>query len=1473
MNSVQSMHIDRFFRFVPGHWLDSLGNSILVSESRSEPPLELVVVLTPLCDRTDTQDKVIAIRLNAQGQWLCGSSFLEYVDDRRQRVVWVTEDGRRSVWSRSAESVSGRDPDKVAFPWLLNKSPQGPFRPSDTPRDILFDAARIAALLDIRQMIGSTPEAQERLTHILMDHDLHQGDGDYLIPGMDSPLWQTLPVTDDLRAAVARRLFRLQQEAFAVRIAWSDETDIRVGHHRISTRARDVQALEARWVGEPDDPAKSLEIARLLALYSVLDVPMSNKRNGVHLGLDPKMRQQCDYELFASPLNAAVPNGHFASKWYHIEWKFGSCGSYPNVLRELPMNASLCVNPPFTEAYLDDVMSRVDEMKMRFRLRISIPIQDMPWRKKLYSVFPNAELLQMYYDASVEQHFDVLHPTLLWEDPNLPAREPSGSVHDSTGEAHDLDHASMVYGANMMSDMHGGHHSLDHSTSSHDMSYAYNYSDEHQASMGGWGKMENHGQSHDGMGHDSGTGDHGAHHHHHQNAVYSRAMMAAVDMSSPSAQMPMSTGNAVAIQSGGRTTPAVGIILHPTAMTPGQQQQLQSSNSSSNNNNNASSGVQGYNYNYAADHGMSYNGNNNSSNIPASPKPASAMGGWGRDVNVPVMSPPTLAPSGHRVPCAVAKGGQANNTSARAAVDIPPSSSHMHTSAGSGSAFQSGGHPQSVGGNIAVQSAGHPTTVGNTIVLHGVGHQATTGNTIVQCGGRPPAVGFQSSGQGPTVGFLIHPTTVTTGPTGPTSPTGPIPMNNNGSSGGQSYNYNYNHADNQSMNYTNTPNSSNNPNFNSNNNYNSNYNNSNYSSSNIPASPHSAPAAPPSPMGGWGQDGGIAIAPPTYSPAVQRAPCGVAQTGQVYGQTSMPAVGVSSPSPHMPLSTGHAIAIQTGGHPHSVGGTVALQCGGHQPTVGGSIAMQSGGHQQSVGMPCGQSAVGFQSGGNPPTAVSFQSGGHAPTIGYLLHPTTITAGPSGPTGPTGPTAPAGHQQTSNNGSSGGQSYHYNYNNYTADQSMNYTNAPNSGSNNNYNNYNSSSNNNNSNANYNYNSNTNRNSNNIVTSPKPAAVTSPMQGWGRDVGVTVMSPPKLAPSGHRVPCAVAKGGAQSCDDEDDKVARSQDFAFRSKERERKEAAEEKKETKDDKSTKISGDLNISGPPTTVSPAPTPAADVPATTPAAAPPQASPNHGAAPSKAPSQAPTLKAEAEVSATTPTPPPQAAPTQSPKTQPSEHQQPAAPPKVDVAAPSIGSKPPPPSSAPTPQATAAAKATATALASSTNKASPPTAKPSGPTGPQSPRPPATTAKGSSLGKAPASLAPGGPAPKGGPGPATAMTTAAAVVAAGRSGAPPSKARPGVGAASSAAAAAAGAHKAAPTSAPAAGKAGSAAASKPAWGKAAAVAGPPAAGGAAPFSGAASTAPRPDPPSLADTSAWPSLADIRVSPKAGGKKKIGQKSG
>jgi len=83
------------------------------------------------------------------------------------------------------------------------------------------------------------------------------------------------------------------------------------------------------------------------------------------------------------------------------------------------------VNPPFTEAYLNDVMSRLAELKLRFRLRLAVPILDVPWRKKLQNSLPSAQLLHTYYDATNEQVAETMTPTLLWEDPRCPPRWPT----------------------------------------------------------------------------------------------------------------------------------------------------------------------------------------------------------------------------------------------------------------------------------------------------------------------------------------------------------------------------------------------------------------------------------------------------------------------------------------------------------------------------------------------------------------------------------------------------------------------------------------------------------------------------------------------------------------------------------------------------------------------------------------------------------------------------------------------------------------------------------------------------------------------------------------------------------------------------------------------------------------------------------------------------------------------------------------
>jgi len=70
-------------------------------------------------------------------------------------------------------------------------------------------------------------------------------------------------------------------------------------------------------------------IAHVLSLYSIFESPLADcgqKRSNLQLGLDPVLRKQFCYEVFASPMNAAVPNGFFLSKFPHVERHFGSLG-------------------------------------------------------------------------------------------------------------------------------------------------------------------------------------------------------------------------------------------------------------------------------------------------------------------------------------------------------------------------------------------------------------------------------------------------------------------------------------------------------------------------------------------------------------------------------------------------------------------------------------------------------------------------------------------------------------------------------------------------------------------------------------------------------------------------------------------------------------------------------------------------------------------------------------------------------------------------------------------------------------------------------------------------------------------------------------------------------------------------------------------------------------------------------------------
>lgn len=429
----------RFAEVLQGSWIDAVGNSILVRDQ--VPPTgskgaQLTAVFSPppINARRWTgrdglkaaEERVLAIVWDLASSpgpaWRCGNAHL--IDAQKDAwLTWSTPDLRISWWQRLDSHVD-------TFPWGLQAANSRLSYQHDVPSDVLDDGARVAALLDIRQMLGADNDVQEALTRILVDHDLQSDCEDFLIPCLTSPLWQRLHVGEAVLRDIRIRIEHARRKDVVHRISWGvprsagrsahESYDIVVGRHCLQATARDVRTLERRWVGGEGDPRRALEIARLCALYSVFDNPLSDRRSGIHLALEPALRLKCDYELFASPLNAALPNGRFASRWPHLEWRFGSMGSYPAVMQRLPVDAVVCVNPPFTRAYLADVMERLPGMKSRFRLRVVMPIKDVDasWRKRLFDELPSAQLFHKYYDATAGRQKDIKHHTLLWEDPH-----------------------------------------------------------------------------------------------------------------------------------------------------------------------------------------------------------------------------------------------------------------------------------------------------------------------------------------------------------------------------------------------------------------------------------------------------------------------------------------------------------------------------------------------------------------------------------------------------------------------------------------------------------------------------------------------------------------------------------------------------------------------------------------------------------------------------------------------------------------------------------------------------------------------------------------------------------------------------------------------------------------------------------------------------------------------------------------------
>lgn len=292
-----------------------------------------------------------------------------------------------------------------------------------TETSAFLDGARVAAVLDARQVLGADRASQEALSHLLMDHDLLRDPSeDAVVPSADSPLWARLQEVP--RRNVLHRLASFHADSGGscrAEATVDDHSEIRVGRHRFPVTNADVQALLRRWGGDQKDvTGRSLKMAQVLSLYRLLENPLqpTPQRSSLQLGWDALERKRVgiEYELFASPFNAAVDSGHFASRWPHVEKAFGSIGAYPSAIDAIPEGATVGVNPPFTEGYLDHVMSQsLERLCARFRrIHLFAPVREAPWRPQL-SRFKGASFVRQFWDASALQERSLGQPVLYWD--------------------------------------------------------------------------------------------------------------------------------------------------------------------------------------------------------------------------------------------------------------------------------------------------------------------------------------------------------------------------------------------------------------------------------------------------------------------------------------------------------------------------------------------------------------------------------------------------------------------------------------------------------------------------------------------------------------------------------------------------------------------------------------------------------------------------------------------------------------------------------------------------------------------------------------------------------------------------------------------------------------------------------------------------------------------------------------------------
>lgn len=243
------------------------------------------------------------------------------------------------------------------------------------------------------------------------------------MPAFDSPLWERLP--DVPRRNAKSRLAGFYASGVTgsdcpVEAISQDFGQVRAGRHRFPVMHTDLAALQRRWIGGEDLLLKADCMAHTVALYRALENPLApvDQRGALQLVCSPaaSARAGLQYELFASPFNARVENGRFASRWPHVEKYFGSLGSYPGVLDVFPEEAVVRVNPPWSEAYLEHVMGQsLERIVGRFRkVHLWVPIREAPWRSQLHRL-RGATFAKQFWDATALKERPIGQQVLYWE--------------------------------------------------------------------------------------------------------------------------------------------------------------------------------------------------------------------------------------------------------------------------------------------------------------------------------------------------------------------------------------------------------------------------------------------------------------------------------------------------------------------------------------------------------------------------------------------------------------------------------------------------------------------------------------------------------------------------------------------------------------------------------------------------------------------------------------------------------------------------------------------------------------------------------------------------------------------------------------------------------------------------------------------------------------------------------------------------